>query len=588
MKGWLHLDLIRLLVLAAPVIFAHTALVAWAPPVTRPGWLLGLTLVLAVACLLLAGKAPRGGTRQLGRGYLAFFLAFIALFALVTDMDLLAGPRVFLADYSADLPPNVLGLGWLEDWHYSLAPRTSEAGEWLVVTFPSFDRMRREEVRQRLRFLIRRARENGALGVAFDIYLDEPSQIDRLLRSEVEEARKSGMPVVFGYRQVKNADGYLVARPLPPELEEVAEHRGHLQGYADADGRIRLIPTVLPKVGKRPALSVAVAKLFAGQAPLLPKNRLLRFVPPRGGIDVVPFDPNHDWGILGDRFVFVGSSSENDRVVTPFGEVQGVEVHAWAAHALATGAALVDVDPSHTLPLIFAVGYVLTVLRVRGFRRWALILAALALSAAMVAAAVVVLRVGHLWLEVGPPLMAVWLLTAMLSVPVRWPQSDRRTPSPSPSSATTVTTVAAATGRADQTMAFDVFLSHNGKDKPAVRELSAALEARGLAPWLDQEQLVPGRPWQEALEEIIIAIPAVAVLVGADGLGPWEEAEMRGALAESVRRGLPVIPVLLPGAPQQPRLPLFLTQFTWVDLRGGFTEDGLDRLEWGITGRKPA
>ena len=50
----------------------------------------------------------------------------------------------------------------------------------------------------------------------------------------------------------------------------------------------------------------------------------------------------------------------------------------------------------------------------------------------------------------------------------------------------------------------------------------------------------------------------------------------------------PVIPVRPPGAPTRPVLPLFLTQFTWVDLRGGLTEEGLDRLEWGITGVKPS
>jgi hypothetical protein len=59
-------------------------------------------------------------------------------------------------------------------------------------------------------------------------------------------------------------------------------------------------------------------------------------------------------------------------------------------------------------------------------------------------------------------------------------------------------------------------------------------------------------------------------------------------LSEFVKRKLPVIPVLLPGAPQLPELPLFLKAFTWVDLRGGFTDDGLDRLVWGITGQKPA
>lgn len=134
---------------------------------------------------------------------------------------------------------------------------------------------------------------------------------------------------------------------------------------------------------------------------------------------------------------------------------------------------------------------------------------------------------------------------------------------------------------------FDVFLSHNSKDKPTVRQLGEELKKRGLTVWLDEWELVPGRPWQEALEGIVQTTRASAVLVGSDGIGPWQDREMRGCLSEFVDRGLPVIPVLLPGAPRKPDLPMFLKQFTWVDLRGGLTNDGIDRVQWGITGKKP-
>jgi TIR domain len=136
------------------------------------------------------------------------------------------------------------------------------------------------------------------------------------------------------------------------------------------------------------------------------------------------------------------------------------------------------------------------------------------------------------------------------------------------------------------TKSFDVFLSHNSKDRAAVRELAEALRARGLKVWLDEWELIPGRPWQEALEEVIETIGASVMLVGKDGLGPWQNREMRSCLNEFVRRQLPVIPVLLPHAPEEPKLPIFLNEFTWVDLRSGLTEEGLDQLQWGITGNR--
>jgi hypothetical protein len=109
---------------------------------------------------------------------------------------------------------------------------------------------------------------------------------------------------------------------------------------------------------------------------------------------------------------------------------------------------------------------------------------------------------------------------------------------------------------------FDVFLSYNSNDKPTVRQLAKALQVRSLRVWLDEEQLVPGRPWQKALEEIIQTARTAAVLVGQNGLGPWEIPEMRACLSQFVNRGLPVIPVLLPDAPSKPELPLFLQGFT--------------------------
>lgn len=140
---------------------------------------------------------------------------------------------------------------------------------------------------------------------------------------------------------------------------------------------------------------------------------------------------------------------------------------------------------------------------------------------------------------------------------------------------------------AREKQAFDVFLSHNSKDKPGVRALAALLTERGISVWIDEEQLIPGRPWQPLLEKGIKESATGAVLVGADGVGPWENEEMQGLLQFVVQEKKPVIPVLLPGAPGKPDPPLFLSNRTWVDLRAGFGTEGIDRLIWGVTGEHP-
>ncbi len=50
---------------------------------------------------------------------------------------------------------------------------------------------------------------------------------------------------------------------------------------------------------------------------------------------------------------------------------------------------------------------------------------------------------------------------------------------------------------------YDVFLSHASVDKPAVEALAQRLREEGLKPFLDKWHLVPGEPWQKALEEVL-------------------------------------------------------------------------------------
>ncbi|HYO16288.1 MAG TPA: TIR domain-containing protein [Thermoanaerobaculia bacterium] len=140
---------------------------------------------------------------------------------------------------------------------------------------------------------------------------------------------------------------------------------------------------------------------------------------------------------------------------------------------------------------------------------------------------------------------------------------------------------------------YDVFLSHTSSDKPVVEELARILRERGIEPWLDVWHLIPGAPWQEAIEKALQSCATVAVCLGPSGTGPWQNEEMRAAINRRVtdREGtFRVIPVLLPGAErgERSRLPAFLTATTWVEFRDTLDDRrALHRLVCGIRGIEP-
>lgn len=138
----------------------------------------------------------------------------------------------------------------------------------------------------------------------------------------------------------------------------------------------------------------------------------------------------------------------------------------------------------------------------------------------------------------------------------------------------------------------DVFLSYQRADQKAVKYLARRLmNEASLQPFLDKWHLVPGEPWQEALEEALDQSRTCAVFWGPRGLGPWQNEEMRAALERRVQeRSYRVIPVLLPGCPEpeEAKMPPFLRRMTWVDFREGLNDsEAFKNLVAGIRGVVP-
>jgi formylglycine-generating enzyme required for sulfatase activity len=140
---------------------------------------------------------------------------------------------------------------------------------------------------------------------------------------------------------------------------------------------------------------------------------------------------------------------------------------------------------------------------------------------------------------------------------------------------------------AEDTPGFDVFVSYNSLDHVAVERIGKALEERKLTVFLDRWELVPGRPWPDALQEHLGKCRSVAVVLGPSGMGRWQHNEQLLALDRQTRdRAFGVIPVILPGA--DPALG-FLALNTWVDLRNGVDDTAaLDWLAAAVRGEAPS
>lgn len=132
----------------------------------------------------------------------------------------------------------------------------------------------------------------------------------------------------------------------------------------------------------------------------------------------------------------------------------------------------------------------------------------------------------------------------------------------------------------------DLFVSYNSTDHKLVERVAEALTTRNLTVFLDRWELVPGKPWPEALEEHLGNCGAAAIVLGPSGMGPWQQRERQLALHRQANDpAFSVIPVLLPGASAALG---FLSLNTWVDLSGGVGDtQAIDLLAAAVRGEPP-
>jgi len=129
---------------------------------------------------------------------------------------------------------------------------------------------------------------------------------------------------------------------------------------------------------------------------------------------------------------------------------------------------------------------------------------------------------------------------------------------------------------------FDVFLCHNSKDKPEVKEIRDRLKQFGLRPWLDEQELIAGGRWLKLLQEQIVQVDSAAIFFGSHGIGRVQEHEIEILLNEAMKRELSLIPVLLSNTVEKPELSPLLELRGWVDFR---EPEPIKKLFEGIKGK---
>ena len=123
------------------------------------------------------------------------------------------------------------------------------------------------------------------------------------------------------------------------------------------------------------------------------------------------------------------------------------------------------------------------------------------------------------------------------------------------------------------------FLSYNSQDVDLARRLKAAIERRDAQVefFFAPQSLRPGAYWMPTLAKEIAEATAFILLVGRNGLGPWQVVEYQEAIDRSRQEpSFAVVPVVLDDIPA-PGLP-FLRQLHWIITADPASEQSVAQL----------
>lgn len=128
-------------------------------------------------------------------------------------------------------------------------------------------------------------------------------------------------------------------------------------------------------------------------------------------------------------------------------------------------------------------------------------------------------------------------------------------------------------------MQYHAFACYNSRNRQEVRTICEYLTNSHFRVFLDTTHLFPGAIHTKAIDDAVRDSETILVFIGPQGLGPWQQEEVSGALWSSVREtdsdpNKVIIPILLPDADiTHENVPLFLRSRTFVKFSKNVEEE---------------
>jgi CHASE2 domain-containing sensor protein len=416
---------------------------------SEPGQALWIIVPASVVVLLTILAILNNQRFRVGWVFAALFAAYLLVFSIAAQTSLLDW-KGSLVGYGKEVPRNFLALNRFGDWHYKFASEVPGDKDLAIVTMKRPGSL--NEGRFDIARLIRLAVANEARGIAFDFYFNEnadPKALDALLCAEIEntKTKAKNFPVLVAYdyepgkdtiTRTRIADSLEACLPFPAA-------QGHMIGYAERDGIIRMIPLYFRGDRKLESLSLRIARYLEPDLKE-PGSWLLQFIKPADDFPIITYDSlienPAERAKLQDCFVLVGEESKEDSFTTPYGVKPGVVIHAFAIHSLRREHFIKRTSWWSSFMMIavscFVIMYVASrpesswraILKLgshfsleshysqypSAFRNLMLIIVSTVLSLLLVLLSAMAMHLSLTWIDVVYPLLALWLFLLILIV----------------------------------------------------------------------------------------------------------------------------------------------------------------------------